>query len=1279
METGTETDLYIPCKKVKEIVGTKEFLMLKRGANIMAPTAKPVDGEKGRRLVLDGPRESQAAAAFTVMLRLTPAEHHTSVSDPNHRSWHYISPAGNREGPFAARTLMVWLSKDQLPGSFHVQHGPSRVWMPLRLLARHYELLASGAEGAYAPMPWPFPLTCDADVVMTEVELDAEIAQLRQQPDFLGAIEEVVSMDVDSEGVAYHEWLIPGSLLAVTGSLHLPMPMDLDVMPGSGPPGSMAAQANRMRLYLVVDTNVLLRREGVELLQLIRRLFAPFPQNRIVPAAGHGRRSEEDSTRGSGGGSGRGSGGGRIDDRADRGSGDCAGFSCVAVIPWMVLAELDGLKGSWQGRRTFHKGNQNDDGDGKSSGKGSSGGGDTDYRDDDERPVAVMARSAVSLLLSALESGDGFFRGQTLQQFRVASTHPAAALPLGATSVGSDDRILQCCLHLQDDLSSKAAAAGFAYHVALLSNDNNLCVKTRICGIPATSVRQLLTHAALGSAETASWCPSPLVTPAPEPRQLEEALLRLAQQQPSTSVLEASSTTAPAASSGLQDSGGSSHEMHGPESQKAASTGSSSLGGGTTGWSDASVAGTLGSSGSATFSFNAWTAGGSNGQPWVAGADSNPAPRTIPDAPLLGQFDLDEVTDPMVAALHAELRRLTVVLAPVVRDIFVAEFKDLWMNVIVRPPPWSGPDMLEVLHRHLESVFSERLGNRVARPLRLVVETMVKHVRYYERGHGRPRRDANLVKVVEEFSRGVSDILRAFGEAPPPAPLIPAALLALRVGTAPPPMHGHGRCGGAVSGSMGRGMGGVMGTGMGGSMAGGDGSAVASGMQITAWNGNSDVYNSYCGGVATSAAPVIASRGSGGQSRTMAPAAARAAAVAQSIGLSVKLGNHEMRGGACAPPSPSTALSPVTSTAAAAGALSPVAASGAHGSAGAAGRRAGGNGTSAMAQQEHVVGLAGSADFEAKLMAAAAEPDGAVDSQVAKLLQHVMLMMQQAQQQQQQAQQQDLQGNHLQVVRAASESGHPVSAVQHQQALLLQQQLLQQQQLQHQAEQQRQVLVQRYYSDPAPAGDPIECTNSPGAAALASMKSAGSSVHLTQADVAARQLQLLQIKQQQQNVQTQSHEQMQQQQSQQATWQHMFAQRATANAEALQVQAQAQMQATSQAQVQHLSRASSGGGSILSPAGSMVSPGASVAPAPAWQTLLADAHQRQQLQQQQQQQQILLLHQAAAAAAAAAIEPVGGTVSSEATSSASVLDGSGSDPTPEVLALLRQTFFAHPQ
>lgn len=65
-----------------------------------------------------------------------------------------------------------------------------------------------------------------------------------------------------------------------------------------------------------------------------------------------------------------------------------------------------------------------------------------------DKPVAAMARSALSMLAASMEGpvgeagaaaggsagvagGDGFFTGQTLQQFREASCHPAAAIPLG--------------------------------------------------------------------------------------------------------------------------------------------------------------------------------------------------------------------------------------------------------------------------------------------------------------------------------------------------------------------------------------------------------------------------------------------------------------------------------------------------------------------------------------------------------------------------------------------------------------------------------------------------------------------------------------------------------------------------------------------------------------------------------------------------------------------------------------------------------------------------------
>lgn len=37
-----------------------------------APSAKSVDRAKGRRLVLDGPEDAQAAAVYTLLLRLTP-------------------------------------------------------------------------------------------------------------------------------------------------------------------------------------------------------------------------------------------------------------------------------------------------------------------------------------------------------------------------------------------------------------------------------------------------------------------------------------------------------------------------------------------------------------------------------------------------------------------------------------------------------------------------------------------------------------------------------------------------------------------------------------------------------------------------------------------------------------------------------------------------------------------------------------------------------------------------------------------------------------------------------------------------------------------------------------------------------------------------------------------------------------------------------------------------------------------------------------------------------
>lgn len=43
-----------------------------------------------------------------------------------------------------------------------------------------------------------------------------------------------------------------------------------------------------------------------------------------------------------------------------------------------------------------------------------------------------------------------------------------------------------------------------------------------------------------------------------------------------------------------------------------------------------------------------------------------------------------------------------------------------------RPPPWSGPDLLEVLSRHWQSVFEKRVGRAAGGELRGALDAMVK-------------------------------------------------------------------------------------------------------------------------------------------------------------------------------------------------------------------------------------------------------------------------------------------------------------------------------------------------------------------------------------------------------------------------------------------------------------------------------------------------------------------------------------------------------------------------
>lgn len=140
-------------------------------------------------------------------------------------------------------------------------------------------------------------------------------------------------------------------LLRATDPLHLPTPMDIDATVEAAMAAAVTAAAaaaaaggvgvngpaldtdmllaalHRPNLYIVVDTNVLLRPDGVALLSSLRRRYAP----RGLLAAADGGASRP--------------------------------LHCVAVVPWTVVAELDGLKGGaggaggcWVGKDKGRKG-----------------------------------------------------------------------------------------------------------------------------------------------------------------------------------------------------------------------------------------------------------------------------------------------------------------------------------------------------------------------------------------------------------------------------------------------------------------------------------------------------------------------------------------------------------------------------------------------------------------------------------------------------------------------------------------------------------------------------------------------------------------------------------------------------------------------------------------------------------------------------------------------------------------------------------------------------------
>ncbi|KAG2449739.1 hypothetical protein HYH02_005265 [Chlamydomonas schloesseri] len=1228
----------------------------------MAPSSQAVCGDKGRLLELEGGSlAAQAAVVYAILVHLTPQDQLDTITDQSAKCWSYISPGGQRQGPFEARKLLAWHSKGQLPGSFHVQHVPSRVWLPLSILARHHALLERAAGGMhadgpgatdveYGPVHWP--VVMDTDVLMSDAEVAAEIAQLRHADRFLGALDDAVTMEVDSSGAGGGaDSAVLSLLLRETRPLSLPAPMDVDV-------DLFATSATAApRLYLVLDTNVLLRRDGLALLHTLRQRFAAATDG---PEAAAGAEAAA--------------------------AGTAARISCVAVVPWTVLAELDGLKSA---PIRAHLG----------AAAATAGGGAEEEDEEEERPVAVAARSALSLLRSALEAGDRFFRGQSLAQFRAAASHPAAAIPPGAARITPDDRILQCALHLQDGLLAKSELSGRPYCVALLSNDNALCVKAQVCRVAAASIQQLRVSIRTssagggGSSGAASVAGAQTGGTDEDVSHLQAALLALAEgrQLPATAAALAGEAAAGSGSAG------------GASSARASQTGVASASTASV-VPDAATAAPfsvrISDSGAGVIICGADAAAGTAAAAADETAAAAPTPSGGVDGELVGPYDeMPAVEDPLLHVLRSELYRLTRALAPVVRDIMVAEYEELWTGVLVKPPPWSGADLLEVLQRHMESVFAGRLGRGMARQAAPALDAMLKDFWFFERGRGRPRRELKHLERAEAFVQQVDEMLAAFGVVqPPPATPIPPALLALRPGGG----TRHQGPGPAWMGSAGPGAAGMMGPGTGRSMAappppppqqaglqpslsGGLGGQGVNGMGLGG-TGLSLVSGPGLGGgmagggmggaaafpgMGSGAPAAVHSGGPGGRGpgHTISPAAARAAAVAQSIGLSVNL-----PGASSGASGPSAARSPAGAAAGAA-----TVAGGAEAVRGVMG---------ATAQVQHILqqqqtlqqmhqqqqGLQGGGiDMKAVLMAAQAAGAGAAGGASDPALAQLLQVLVQQQQQQQQLQQGGAGGarpagparSNSETSRSTTSALGGAAGAAGADAALAQQMLLAQQQQQQlllqQQQTQKQQLLQRFHSVPQPA--------EPGALPSSA-----------QAEAAAMQLQMLQLQ-----VAQQQQQQAQQQQQQQAQQQQQLAVLQQAILAQAQAQAQSQQQKQQQQALQQLSRASSttsgaggeGAGSAqpgLSPAASLSlghsgsglgglagSSGAvGGAPSAALQALLLESQQRQQAQLQLQ----LLLQQQQAHQQAPAQRAEGATAGGASALTAGL--------TPELMALLQQ-------
>eukprot|EP00798_Chlamydomonas_sp_ICE-L_P024299 gene24299-9902_t len=414
--------VWVPCSKLRRI-GPLESDEIKLPAQekdsscvLKAPRSRAISANKGRRLQIVGKDDASAAMVLRFVVKQISREQ--SFDDKQAKVWYYLNNEDKRFGPFSVAQLAKWHAGYDKFKNVEVQHGPSMMWCHISLLIAHSKettddsirlLTAHSKEttedSGVADMMWEEAWVAEEDLdelEATEMEMHIdELAALRKNEQFKEKIASTVAMDIDDATDV-------GQLL--DEQLDLPHPMDvmdfetIDSL-AAETAETTKAKASQSRVYLVLDTNVLLNSLALKALGRMRDMF--------------GRGAARKST----------------------------SLELVALVPWMVLMELDGLK----------------QGGGDDSGKG----------------LAASARAAVNALREGLSAGDKFFQGQSLQEFK------EAAKKLAGSDSCPDDHILQCCLDLKARLSDQEAAAEDngpkkIFSTILLSNDNMLCVKVGV-------------------------------------------------------------------------------------------------------------------------------------------------------------------------------------------------------------------------------------------------------------------------------------------------------------------------------------------------------------------------------------------------------------------------------------------------------------------------------------------------------------------------------------------------------------------------------------------------------------------------------------------------------------------------------------------------------------------------------------------------------------------------------------------------------------------------------